>query len=371
MFRAVIVEDEKPILDLMKVILGRNPHYHIVGAFTSPLEALECVPGLRPDVAFIDVEMPRMNGVELSHKLREQLIPLQIVFTTAYKHYALEAFDVQALDYVLKPVTPAAIERVTQRLQARSPSGGLQSSKEEVMPFIRCFGPFEVRNSEGKLVHFPTRKTEELLAYFLCHPGQEISKWHLADMLWPETLGDRSLHSLHNTIYRLKKVLKEQGILIQIQKTNDGYMLDAMDHTYDVLELSKHDFTLRSSLPPIVLAEALSSQYRGPLLEKKPYLWKSALEERYGKQFAALLRVLIGADLAGEDWSKAEQRLRHYLIIHPLDEEMNRTLLDLYVRLGETDKVIRHYQIFEEAYRKEIGLDPPQAFRDRVSLYMQ
>jgi two-component system, LytTR family, response regulator len=370
MFRAVIVEDEQPILDLMKVILGRHPQYHIAGAFTSPLEALERIPELRPDVAFIDVEMPRMTGLELALKLRERMDALQIVFTTAYRQYALEAFDVQALDYVLKPVTPSAIERVTRRLQAGSPSGeSQQDSKEENAPSIRCFGPFDVRNSEGKLVHFPTRKTEELFAYFLCHPGQEISKWHLADMLWPDTLGDRSLHSLHNTIYRLKKVLKEQGIPIQIQKTNDGYTLEEPDQPYDVLAFSKHDFTLRGSLPPIHLAEALSSQYRGPLLEKKPYLWKSALEERYGKQLAALVRVLVGEDLAGEDWRKAEQRLRHYLSMHPLDEEMNRTLLDLYARIGETDKGVRHYQAFEEAYRKEVGLEPPQPFRDRCQVF--
>ncbi|OPH47440.1 hypothetical protein BC351_39875 [Paenibacillus ferrarius] len=112
MIHAVIVEDEKPILDLMKVIIGRNPRFTITGAFTNPLEALERIPELRPDVAFLDVDMPKMNGHELARRINKLSEQTKIVFTTAYKQYELEAFEVDAMDYILKPVTPAMIERV-------------------------------------------------------------------------------------------------------------------------------------------------------------------------------------------------------------------------------------------------------------------
>ncbi len=235
LIRVVIVEDEKPILELMKVLIGRNPHYSIIGAFTNPQEALTAILELKPDLTFLDVEMPKMNGLELAQRINDMMEQTRIIFTTAYKEYALDAFKVYAFDYILKPVTPAAIERITSRLlkleQVTEPN--VIKTRQSV---IRCFGSLEVRNPEGSLVRWPTKKTEELFAYFLCHPGQDINKWYLADMLWPDMLEDRASHNLHNTIYRLKKLLKEQEIGMDILKTNDGYMIDTLGSMYDLLE---------------------------------------------------------------------------------------------------------------------------------------
>lgn len=104
---------------------------------------------------------------------------------------------------------------------------------------IKCFGGFEVRNLRGELVRWTTRKTEELFAYFLYHPGRDISKWHLMDLLWPDMNMERSSHNLHNTMYRLKKTLKEQEIGMDIQKTNEGYTLEPQNLVYDLLEFQQ------------------------------------------------------------------------------------------------------------------------------------
>lgn len=98
------------------------------------------------------------------------------------------------------------------------------------------------------MVHFPTRMTEELLAFFLCHPDQGLNKWRLADLLWPDMSKDRALHNLHNTMYRLKRKLKEQEIDMSIQKTNEGYMLESLEQMYDVLEYERYDFPLAEKL---------------------------------------------------------------------------------------------------------------------------
>ncbi|MFB5761968.1 response regulator [Paenibacillus medicaginis] len=370
MFNTVIVEDEKPILDLMKVVIGRNPHYTITGAFTNPLEALACLSELRPDVAFLDVEMPKMNGLELAQNINELSKQTQIVFTTAYKEYALDAFGVQALDYILKPVTPAAIERVTERLANRK-NDAVPGGRGRGASVIRCFGSFEVRNPKGAQIRFPTRKTEELFAYFLCHSNREIGKWLLTDLLWPDIEEERASHSLHQTIYQIKKMLKGHAIGMDIRKTRDGYVLETLDEHFDVLDYQRFDPTRTERLADYGEAERLCSLYRGPLLDGKPYLWKVPHEEALGKHFTALTRSLIQRDLSEENWIGAEHRLHAYLAVYPLDEEMNQILLDMYADRGFKEKIARHYARFEASYRMELGLEPPLEMRERVASYLR
>jgi two-component system, LytTR family, response regulator len=370
LLNVVIVEDEKPILELMKVIIGRNPNYTITGAFTSPLEALSRLPELRADVAFLDVEMPKMNGLELAQKINELSQQTQIVFTTAYKEYALDAFGVRALDYILKPVTPAAIERVTERLAGRKSITTLDGKYKGASP-IRCFGSFELRSSAGELVSFRTRKTEELLAYFLCHSNRVIDKWKLLDLLWSDSGEKQASHNLYQSIYQVKKMLKDNVVDMEFRNTNKGYMLDTRNENLDVLDYQQLDLTYVEQLMDYEEVERLCSLYRGPLLDGKPYLWKVPLEESFQKHFTTLTRKLIDRDLAKENWSGAEQRLDAYLSIYPLHEEMNRMLIDIYANRGAKEKVARHYKRFEAAYRAELGLEPPRRLSELVASYLR
>ncbi|GED67218.1 DNA-binding response regulator [Brevibacillus reuszeri] len=358
MFKVVIVEDEQPILDLMKYVIGQNPHYTIVGAFTSPLEALACLPDLCPHVAFLDVEMPRMNGLQLGQKINELCGETKIIFTTAHKQYALDAFGVHAVDYILKPVTPAAIERVTQRLMKQLPT--MEGSVKSVSrASIACFGGFEIRNPEGLPVRWPTKKTEELLAFLLCYPERDMSKWHLMDLLWSEMDEERATHNLHNTMYRLKKLMKEQSLGMDIQKTSEGYMLLTLEQTYDVLAFQQFDASSLTEAQGLSKAEDLLTMYKGPLLDRKDYLWKTSLEEGFSKQYSLLVRSLLEHDLAALDYQRAEQRLDTCLSMYPLHEEFNVRLMDIYARSGQQQKISLHYAKFAKAYQLELGMEPP------------
>jgi two-component SAPR family response regulator len=179
MLRTIIVEDEQPILDWMKLIAEESGFFEIVGTFTSPKEALERYASLAPDAAFLDIEMPKMSGLELAEHIALRDEQVQIVFTTAYKQYALDAFRVQAVDYLLKPVTPEAVRKVAHRLMKKHDLLKRQPPAAAPSTRIRCMGTFDVKGADGETVNWPTRKTEELFAYFLVYPNQWISKWCL------------------------------------------------------------------------------------------------------------------------------------------------------------------------------------------------
>jgi two-component system LytT family response regulator len=367
MFRVVIVEDEKPILDLMKVLIGRNSDYMIIGAFSNPLEALELIPELKPDVVFIDVEMPKMNGIELASRIQKLPYQPEIVFTTAYKGYALEAFEVNALDYILKPITPEAIQRITERLLKRM-RPAVKMEQQEKGPMIRCFGGFEVYDSEGKPIHFRTRRAEELFAYFLCNAGRYISKWKVMDLLWPDMPDERGSSNLYNTIYLLKKMLKEKDFGMKILKMNDGYVLETGNESYDALDYQRRH--LEIGMQDVQQMERLCSLYQGPLLDGKPYLWKISLEEAYFKEYTTWTKVLINQDFESHNWYKAEQRLEKFLNLYPLHEEMNQQIMDVYAKLGNKEKIARHYEKFEAAYRSDLGMLPSSEIKERVAAYL-
>jgi two-component system LytT family response regulator len=114
--KAIIVDDERIARQELRRLLLAHPEIEIAGEAQNGPEALELIPKLAPDVVFLDIQMPEMTGFELLTQLDE--VP-QIIFTTAYDQYAIRAFEVNALDYLLKPVAPARLAAAVAKLRPR------------------------------------------------------------------------------------------------------------------------------------------------------------------------------------------------------------------------------------------------------------
>jgi DNA-binding LytR/AlgR family response regulator len=99
--KCVIVDDEPLAVKMLENYVARTPFLTLSGAFTDSMEALAQLPVLQPQLVFLDIQMPDLNGLELSH-----MVPAgtRIIFTTAFKQYAFESYEVSALDYLLKPI---------------------------------------------------------------------------------------------------------------------------------------------------------------------------------------------------------------------------------------------------------------------------
>jgi two-component SAPR family response regulator len=248
------------------------------------------------------------------------------------------------------------------------PAVSLDPKKKE--PMIRCFGGFEVCDSEGKPVHFRTRRAEELFAYFLCNAGRYISKWKVMDLLWPDMQDERGASNLYNTIYLLKKMLKEKGFGMEIRKMNDGYMLETGNKSYDALDYQRFHLEMVEGKQDTAQMERLCFLYQGPLLDGKPYLWKISLEEVYAKYYTNWTRLLVDSDCASQDWPKAEQRLEKFLSLYPLHEEMNQQMIVIYAKLGNKEKIARLYERFETAFLSELGMVPSEEFKAHVVAYL-
>jgi len=120
---ALIVDDERLARLELGRLLGAHPEVKIVGEARHGEEALELLPKFAPDLLFLDIQMPGMNGFELLERLED--VP-QVIFTTAYDAYAIKAFEVSALDYLLKPVAPARLAAALAKVRLAPKRGHLE-----------------------------------------------------------------------------------------------------------------------------------------------------------------------------------------------------------------------------------------------------
>jgi two-component system, LytTR family, response regulator len=126
--RVLIVDDEKPARERLRRLLSAFPDLQCVGEAVDAHEALAQVATLQPDVVFLDVQMPGPSGLVVAASLPEPAPA--VVFVTAHEHYAVQAFDAAAIDYLLKPVEPERLLRTVQRLRA----GGMAESRLARLP---------------------------------------------------------------------------------------------------------------------------------------------------------------------------------------------------------------------------------------------
>src|SRR5438067_4298381 len=118
--RAVLVDDEQLARDELGFLLGQVGGVEIIGQAGNGVEALTTIDKLQPDVVFLDVQMPGLTGFEVARRMLDTQALPQIIFVTAFDQHAIEAFEVNAVDYLLKPVDPARLEVAVQRARRRS-----------------------------------------------------------------------------------------------------------------------------------------------------------------------------------------------------------------------------------------------------------
>ena len=130
--RAYLVDDEPLALERLRRLLERTGRVEVTGSTTEPEKAVEALTADPPDLCFLDIQMPRLDGFEVLARLPTEPI---VIFTTAYDQYALKAFGVNSVDYLLKPVEPEALERALQKVERFRGSG--QSGQPDLQAVLK------------------------------------------------------------------------------------------------------------------------------------------------------------------------------------------------------------------------------------------
>ena len=138
--RCIIVDDEPLAVKMLEAYVARTPQLQLVASFNDPVEALSAIRSQAPELVFLDIQMPDLDGMELSRMLPADT---RVIFTTAFKQYAFESYEVSALDFLLKPIRYQKFLEALQKAQewfALKDAAAAQAPSEKTALFLKVEG---------------------------------------------------------------------------------------------------------------------------------------------------------------------------------------------------------------------------------------
>ena len=360
--KAIVVDDEKRAIDnLVRMLRAHN--VDIVATYTDPRTLLAQLNDVRADVAFLDIEMPFCNGVSLAEQLQKAWPDVAVVFVSAYDAYAVSAFELEATDYLLKPILPERLEQTMHRLIRLA---GVDRREYPGMT-ICCFYQLRIVDDQGVSRHLPwrTAKTKELFAYLLHSRDRMTSRDMLIELLWPEADPDKVMGNFNTTVYQLRQTLKQANVPVQILYGSGGYQLalNGLQLDTDIWERGLDEATAPSSARKNMY-KLLTVLYRGEYLQQEAYGWAESERERLRLKWLDSAQAAI-VELEKEGaYGDAVQLLQSMQSGFPLLEESYITLMRLYDKLGEHNEVKRQYDKLRHTLNEDLQVEPSERASD-------
>ena len=198
--KILLVDDENLQLLRLESTLKKIMPDEEYFSYTNPKKAYEETVNEKIDIAFLDIEMPLISGINLAKKLKKINPLVNIIFVTAFDNYALDAYKLHASGYVLKPVS---VEKIKKELDGLRYTLEIKPTK---LLQVKCFGNFEVFK-DGTPIKFKYQKSKELFAYLVDREGASSNINELNAVLWEE---DHKSY-LRNLIADVQETLKQVG----------------------------------------------------------------------------------------------------------------------------------------------------------------
>ena len=220
----IIVDDEPLAVRLLESYVEKTPDLTLLASYTDSINALNAVKEQKPDLLFLDIQMPNMDGMELAHSLPEET---RVVFTTAFKEYAFESYEVNALDFLLKPIRyNKFIAAVDKARKLHTPQASTPQSETPNTVFIRVDGEWQNINIDD--IVYVNGMKDYVLFYLDNQPKALIT--HLTMKAVEEMLPKEKFLRVHRSyivaIDKISKVDRNDCIYIgeEIIHIPDGYL---------------------------------------------------------------------------------------------------------------------------------------------------
>jgi len=216
-YRAVVVDDEDLAIKRLRRLLKDELSVEIIGTAENGRKAIELVEQLKPDLLFLDIQMPGLSGFDVIRQL--QHVPV-VIFTTAYDEYALDAFETSAVDYLLKPIDKARLRKALEKLNRLRSGEGNEAIGERLDMLLRNL---EQRHEERFLSHIPVKIGER----FLILPVSDIAYVYASDKYTflvtaqKEHIIDRTLADLQGKLDPTRFVRIHRSTIVNIHSIKE------------------------------------------------------------------------------------------------------------------------------------------------------
>ncbi|WP_080873789.1 response regulator [Oceanobacillus timonensis] len=280
MLRIAIIDDEHLALQYLNLLLRKLEGVHVTGKYVEADDLIHHIQAEHVDAVFIDIHMPAIKGTDLAEQLLNIQPSLQIGFITAYDEYAVKAFELNAVDYILKPVKQERLAVTVQRIMERK-TMDQHTATGESTTVIKDLGALQIYQDNKRAdVKWRTSKAKELFAYFIYNHENTILKSDLIELLWSNLSWEKANAQLYTAVYQIRKVMEQQDIPIKIVSQKEFYQID-MDRSIHIqsreFKLAAYDLLKRKTIHAeqyFTVLEAYQDEYLAGL----DYFW--AVNER-------------------------------------------------------------------------------------------
>lgn len=356
MIKAILVDDERLALAKLSGLLKGSGLVDVLGSYEHPTDALEAEAIGSVDVVFLDIEMPEMSGFVLADRILQMNSEVSVVFVTAYNEYAVEAFELNAIDYLLKPVKKERLLNTLERVMKHP-----RLPNQQTLLRVYCFGEFRVEaEGDGKeKINWRTSKAEKLFAFLIHHMGQSVSRDQVIEAIWDDLAPEKAVTHFHTTMYYVRKALSNIGIKGLIHQDKGFYQINA-----DKIYCDYYEFERLSRISTPMSEENVPAlkncvrMYRGEYLSQHSYPWADAVRNNLDRRYVELLMRLHEYYLKEEDFRSCEEMLQRALKCDPLNERVHEQLIQVYLLMNDRLAAMKQYDILRRKLKTDYGLEP-------------
>jgi len=368
---AIIVDDEGLSVQRLHRLLAESDEIGVCHTFLDPKEAYSFARENRVDVAFLDISMPEVDGMTLSSQLQALDESIRLVFVTGYSEYAVQAFDVRAVDYLLKPVTAARLNRTLDRIVRWNSVN--QDTDHDAAPAVetRLFDglTISIRGQGPQPIKLRSPKTEELFAYLVCKGT--VSRDEVVETLWSGLEPVKAWKNLNSTLYYIRKTIDKDESNRIIQTGKSEIRVDAGGMFCDLYEFDSLMKQIRLYPEPhenlLRQAEAL---YEGRLLAGKSYEWSEGIAHKAERDYIEVMEKLARRCLTQDRPTESLAYFNRILALDNAREDIHYAAIRLYSQLGCKQEALKQYRVIKELLRKNHGIGPDpkiEAFMAQMS----
>lgn len=366
MIRVLLVDDEEDALNLLEILLIQIGNVEVAGRYVNPVQAIEALSASPVDAVFLDNEMPGMTGMAAARKMREIRPQVQIVFTTAHAKYAVEAFEIQSTDYLLKPLALSRLQHAVSRI-----TQAVSKVQDRSDVLIRCMGGFSIAlpNDANRLLPWKTTKEKEICAFLVHHGEKHVHSALIIESVWPGYDLEKAKTYLYTCLSYLRRSLREHHLPMKVEKSGNGFAIRLNGVMTDVTAFEGMlDDILSTEKPDERLFDKINDLYKGEYMEGCDYTWAAFKQEAINAKYLRSLRSMYLFFRKRGNAALAEDCLQRVLSIAPDSEADGRELIRMHMEAGGRNKALRIYRQLEHFVRDKLGAALEE---ETVKLYRQ
>ncbi|PAF18658.1 response regulator [Terribacillus saccharophilus] len=355
--KVMLVDDEPLALQFLETQLHSIGDFTIVGAYGSARGLMGKIKEMRPELLFLDIKIGAVNGIELAATIQEEHPDLPIVFVTGFHEYAVQAFELNALDYIVKPIQKDRISKTIQRLNK-----DVRKNDSQAPILIECMPALQfIQNGTALPVQWRTSKAKEIFCYLLHNAELPVRKDILIETFWEEKELEKAFTQLYSTIYVIRKTLAASLPSLSLSSMDQCYKLQLGNAIVDA-----DKWQSRLKRMPSMSQESLADyrellrEYKGDYFSLEGYTWAETvqrqLKELWYKTAAQVAKHL-------EELYAYEEAISLYIQMqsnHPYTAHSYIRLMHLYDALGESGEVVSQYEGLKLMLEKEYDVTPEE-----------